>query len=191
MAMLAAGLISSSGFDLWAMLKRWNQRRRYRDVVASGYDPFTGRLRTTKKVDARQINKTAAQKQLEEKTRRLRYDISRWIAQRNLSAAAKVYLELIKLDNKQILPRQQLLDIANQLASENKSAESAQAYEQFLANYPNYEYANQVELMLGILYCRYLNQPDLAIKHLNSAAKKLSDPSQLKMCQDELSKLQK
>jgi len=191
LAMLAAGLISSSGFDLWAMLKRWNQRRRYRDVVASGYDPFTGRLRTTKKVDARQINKTAAQKQLEEKTRRLRYDISRWIAQRNLSAAAKVYLELIKLDNKQILPRQQLLDIANQLASENKSAESAQAYEQFLANYPNYEYANQVELMLGILYCRYLNQPDLAIKHLNSAAKKLSDPSQLKMCQDELSKLQK
>jgi len=32
---------------------------------------------------------------------------------------------------------------------------------------------------------------DLAVKHLQNAAKKLSDPGQLKMCQDELAKLQK
>jgi len=92
-------------------------------------------------------------------------------------------------DNKQVLPRQYLLDIANQLAGDNKPAESAQAYEQFLTHYGNYEYAEQVELMLGILYCRYLNQPELAIKNLEAAAKKLTDPGQLKMCQDELAKL--
>ncbi|MHC4435470.1 MAG: rhomboid family intramembrane serine protease, partial [Planctomycetota bacterium] len=42
LGMLATGLISSSQFDLWAMIKRWDRRRRYRDVVASGYDPYTG-----------------------------------------------------------------------------------------------------------------------------------------------------
>lgn len=109
----------------------------------------------------------------------------------NLASAAQVYLELMALDNQQILPRQHLLDIANQLASDNRPAEAAAAYEQFLTNYSSYEYAEQVELMLGILYSRYLNKPESAIKHLQTAAEKLSDPDQLKMCRDELARLQK
>ena len=87
--------------------------------------------------------------------------------------------------------RQYLLDIANQLASDNKQAQASQAYEQFLTHYSSYEYVEQVELMLGILYSRYLQNSELAVKHLQNAAKKLSDPGQLKMCQDELAKLQK
>jgi hypothetical protein len=40
------------------------------------------------------------------------------------------------------------------------------------------------------LYCRYLDQPEQAIKHLEAATEKLTDPGQLKMCQDELARLQ-
>ena len=69
--------------------------------------------------------------------------------------------------------------------------ESAQAYEKFLTHYSNYEYVEQVELMAGILYSRYLNKPELAIKHLQAAAQKLSDRGQQKMCNDELAKLRK
>lgn len=188
--MLATGLIESSRFDLLAMIKRWNQRRRYRDVISEGYDPFTG-LASAKKIKVKEVKKTAAQQQQEEKIRQLRNEITGRILQHNLSAAAEVYLELIKLDNEQILPRQQLLDIANQLASESKHTESARAYEKFLTHYSNYEYVEQVELMLGILYSRYLQKPELAIKHLQSAAQKLSDSGQVKMCNDELAKLQK
>jgi hypothetical protein len=186
--MLGTGLITGSGLDLWAMLKRWNQRRRYRDVVASGYDPFTGR--TTRPIKVKQVKKTDAQKQHEQRIYDLRSEIASRIDQRNLPAAAELYLELITLDNKQVPPRQYLLDIANQLASENKHAEAAQAYEKFLAHYRTYEYTEQVELMLGILYSRYLNKADLAIKHLQAAADKLSDPGQLKMCREELARLQ-
>jgi len=189
LAMLATGLISSSHFDLLAMLKRWNRRRRYRDVVSSGYDPFTGRT-MTKQIKVKEIKKTAAQQKLEEKTKQLRNEIASRIAQRNLAAATEAYLELIELDSDQILPRQYLLDIANQLASENKHAKSAQAYEKFLTHYSKYEYVEQVQLMLGILYSRYLHQTELAIKHLTAAAEKLTDPGQLKMCNDELDKLQ-
>ena len=106
-----------------------------------------------------------------------------------LAAAAELYLQLMEHDSQQILPRQNLLDIANQLAGDNKHAEAAQAYERFLTHYSNYEYAEQVELMLGILYCRYLDQRELAVKHLQTAAKKLSDPDQLKLCKDELDRL--
>ena len=186
---LAAGLVGSTSFDLWAMIKQWNRRRRYRDAVATGYDPFAGRT-MTKHIKVKEIKKTPAEKQQEEKIKRLRNEISRWIDERNLPAAAQSYLELIELDSEQIPPRQYLLDIANQLASENNHAQAAEAYEKFLAHYGNYEYIEQVELMVGLLYSRYLDQREQALKHLEAAAKKLSDPGQLKMCNDEIAKLQ-
>jgi len=189
MGALAVGLVGGTGFDLWAVTKQWNRRRRYRDAVASGYEPFSGQT-MTKQVKVKEVKITAAQRQHEEKAKQLRGEISDRIAQRNLPAAAELYLELIELDSRQILPRQYLLDIANQLASESKHAQAAAAYEKFLAHYSNYEYIEQVELMLGILYSRYLNQPEQALKHLQAAAKKVTDPGQLQMCNDEIAKLQ-
>ena len=188
--LLATGLISSNHFDLWSMIRQWNRRRQYRDAVAGGYDPFSGRTQV-KFVKAKEIKKTPAQQQAEEKTLRLRNEISNQMLERNLPAAAQVYLKLMGHDSEQVLPRQQLLDIANQLAGESRYTESAQAYEQFLSYYSNYEYVEQVELMLGLIYARYLNQPEAAIKHLQAAEKKLHDPGQLKMCQAELARLQK
>jgi membrane associated rhomboid family serine protease len=188
-AMLATGLISGTSFDLWAMIKRWNRRRRYRDVVSSGYDPFSGRT-SARRISVKEIIKSPAQKERDEQATRLRAEITERLAQRNLPAATGVYLDLMRLDTEQILPRQQLLDIANQLAGDSRHAESAQAYEQFLAHYANYEYTEQIELMLGVLYSRYLNQPADAIKHLKAAADKLTDPGQSKMCRDELAGLQ-
>jgi membrane associated rhomboid family serine protease len=190
LVLLATGLIKSSTFDLFAMIKQWNRRRQFRDAVSSGYDPFSGRT-TTKQIKVREVKKTAAQQQQEEKITQLRSEIVARISERNLPAAAQVYLELMDLDSKQVLPRQYLLDIANQLAGDNKPAQAAKAYEQFLSHYQTYEYVEQVELMLGILYSRYLQNTEMAIKNLQSAATKLSDPGQLKMCQDELAKLQK
>jgi membrane associated rhomboid family serine protease len=187
--LLATGLISGSSLDLWAMIKRWNRRRLYRDVVSSGYDPFTGRT-TPKHIRVKEVIKSASEQQNEQQITKLRGEISERLAERNLAGAAEVYLEMMGLDNQQILPRQQLLDIGNQLAGENKHAEAALAYEQFLAHYGGYEYAEQVELMLGILYARYLSKTEPAIKHLEAAAKKLTDPGQLKMCRDELARLQ-
>ncbi len=187
--LLATGLITGSSLDLWSMIKRWNRRRQYSDVVSSGYDPYTGRTTMRKRIKVKEI-KTTAQRQQEEEIIQIRNEIAARITQRNLSAAAELYLQLIGLDSEQILPRQYLLDIANQLAGEDRRAEAARTYEKFLAHYGSYEYAEQVELMLGILYSRYLSQPDLAIKHLKTAAEKLSDPDQLKMCTDELAKLQ-
>jgi len=189
LGLLATGLISTSSFDLWAMLKQWNRRRQYRDAVSGGYDPFAGRA-GARRIKVKEV-KSPAQQQKDDKSQDLRNEISKRITERNLSAAAALYLELMNHDSGQILPRQILLDIANQLAGDNKPAESARTYEQFLTHYGNYEYAEQVELMLGILYCRYLNQPKLAVKYLEAAAKKLTDPGQLKMCKDELARLQK
>jgi hypothetical protein len=186
--MLGTGLITSSSFDLLAMLKHWNRRRQYRDVIASGYDPFRGT--GAKKINVREIKKdTPADKQQQDRIMQLRSEITQRITERNMSEAANKYLELVKLDAEQLPPQQHLLDIANQLASENKHTEAAAAYEKFIRHYKTYGYIEQVQLMLGILYSRYLNQTEPAIKHLEAAEAKLTDAGQLQMCRDELRRL--
>ncbi len=187
LGLLATRLVAPSHFDLWAMIRRWNHRRQYRDAVADGCDPFAG-AGGRRRVVAREVPSPADQ---EKQTRvdQIRHEISQWLDQRNVAAAADLYLELMRVDPEQVLPRQSLLDIANQLASEKQAAEAARAYEQFLKNYGAYEYAEQVELMVGILYSRYLHQPEQAVSHLRKAAEHLRDDGQLKMCREELAKL--
>ena len=185
--LLAARLMEGTHYDLWLMLQQWNRRRQYRDAVVAGYDPFAGAGRR-RRVEAREVPGPNGQRQ--EKIEQLRHGISRWIEQHNLPAAADLYQELVRLDPGQVLPRQQLLDMANQLMSDHRAAEAALAYEQFLTHYSTaYEYPEQVELMLGILYSRYLHDPPKAVEHLQKAAQRLTDPGQLQMCRNELTRL--
>jgi membrane associated rhomboid family serine protease len=186
--LLATGIVSVSGFDLWSMIRQWNRRRRYRDSVAVGFDPFAGR-RPVKQIKVKEVKKSADQQEKEDKIAGIRNEISSRMTQRNFAAAAQLYLQLIGLDSEQLLSRQYLLDIANQLASEAKYEEAAQAYEKFIRHYGNYEYIEQVELMLGLIYSRYLHRAEAAMHYLKEAEKKLTDTGQLKMCRDELKKL--
>jgi len=187
--LLATKLIDSNYSDLWSIIRQWNRRRRFRDTVAGGNDPFKG-ANMRKSVRAKEVApKTTTSVQAEETTR-LRAEITALINQRNLAAAAERYLELLKPDTEQVLPRQYQLDVANQLMSMGKWAASARAYELFLAHYSTYEHIEQVRLMLGVLCSRYLNKPEKAVELLRAAQEKLTDAGQKKMCSDELAKLQ-
>ncbi len=170
------------------MARQWNRRRQYRDVVAGGYDPFSG-TGAGRSVESREVRKTVAQMQKEEDVVNLRGEIGQRIEEHNLPSAADLYVQLMNVDSEQILPRQYLLDIANQLASSQRASEAAFAYSQFLSHYGSYQHAEQVELMLGLLYARYLHRPQEAITHLERASERLSDPAQVQMCQEELAKL--
>jgi membrane associated rhomboid family serine protease len=185
--LLKTRLLSGTHYDLWGMIQQWNRRRQYRDAVAAGYDPFRG-VSPRRPVASKEIPRVHLGRP--EKIEQIRHAIADRIGQHNLHAAADLYLELMRLDPGQVLPRQHLLDIANHLTSEHRAAEAAQAYEQFLSHYrTTYEYAEQVELMLGILYSRYLHQREKAIEHLQRAAERLIDPAQARMCRDELARL--
>ncbi len=182
---LGTNVLTPSGNDLWTMIRQWNRRRRYRKAVAD-YDPFTGIGKNSKgpfKTEASQPTKQ------DKRVHSLRNEIAQRMNQRNIPAAAEAYLDLMAVDNTQLLPRAYLLEIANQLAGQNRYEEAARAYEQFLENYGSYDYADQVELMLGLIYARYMNETQNAKQHLQAAMEKLSDPGQIKLCREELQKL--
>lgn len=185
---LALGWIAGSHFDLWAMIQRWNRRRQYRDAVAHDGSPLAESV-NRRPVRAKVVQKTPEQLAQEQEMQALRQKISDLLLQRNLPSAAESYLHLMELDSDQVLSRQHLLDIANQLASSRQSQAAAGAYEQFLAHYGNYEYIEQVMLMVGIIYARYLDEAEKAIKYLRKAEQRLTDAQQLRMCREELARL--
>jgi len=185
--LLRIGWLKRDGFDLWYMIEQWNKRRRYRAVISEGADPITGTARRS--VEARERPKTPEQQHREARVDKLRLDISHWLTQHNTATAAQLYIDLMKLDDAQILPRQSLLDVANQLASENRYTEAARAYEQMLTHYRGYEHLEQVKLMLGLIYARYLHREDRAREVLKEALTHLVDPNQKAMCRKELARI--
>lgn len=185
--LLAGGLIDSNHGDLWSMLRQWNRRRRFRDAVSGGYDPFSGTDRKT--VFSRVTHASKPDIEKEKQIIDLRSRIGEAMNNRNPAQAAALYLQLLETDKAQILPRQLQLDVANQLMSEGKWQPSADAYEKFLTLYANYEFAEQVHLMLGLLYSRYLSKPQEAIKNLEQALDRLNDSGQKTMCRQEIDRL--
>lgn len=187
LALLAGGLIESNYSDLWSMVRQWNRRRQFRDVVSSGYEPFSGTGRKT--VPSRISASKNAAGEKEDAILALRGQISQTMSNRDPKQAAALYLKLLELEKAQVLPRQLQLDVANQLMSEGKWHESAEGYEKFLSLYSGYEFAEQVHLMLGLLYSRYLAKPAEAINHLEQALQRLTDPGQKAMCRQEIERL--
>jgi membrane associated rhomboid family serine protease len=183
LGLLAVGMLPRDQFDVLALLARWNRRRQYRTMVSQGYNPFgytppPGEPRSAP-IDPR------TSRILE-----LRAEIAEEIAHQNLPQAAALYLELKKLDPAQVLSRQAQLDVANQLASQQLHTEAAQAYEQFLTQYPNFDQIEQVELMLGVIYARYLNNYERARQLLLRALARLHTERQIQWARSELSRIE-
>jgi membrane associated rhomboid family serine protease len=188
-ALLAVRLLPRDPFDFLALVQRWNRRRQYQSLVASGYDPFGAKLPPA----ASHRSKTEAERDTwdpaVEKIKELRAQVHEAIAHHNLPHAAILFLELKALDPDQVLSRQAQLDVANQLASQQFHLQAADAYEQFLRHYPNYAQIEHVELMLGLIYARYLNRAARARELLERAARKLHTDREVRMAREELEKL--
>lgn len=170
LALQAARLLPRQSGDLLSVLLRWRRGHAPHDRPA---EPRPG--------DAPQSMEVTM----------LRARCSDAAAQRDLPAAAALYRQLHALDPQQCLPRQAQLDIASQLASEQRFPDAAVAYELFLRHYPAFEQANEVELMLGLVYARYLDRPDRAIALLRRALETLPPGKQADLAQRELDRLER
>ena len=111
------------------------------------------------------------------------------VSRHDIATAAHLYLQLKAADPQQALPKQAQIDVANQLAGEQKYTEAAEAYETLMRVYPKTEQIEQMELMLGLIYARYLNQYDRASHFLQRAVLRLHDPNSLTLAREELERI--
>ena len=189
MALLGAQLLPRDQFDVLALVRQWNRRRQYRDLVNKGFDPFGyggGRAPARGAVGAAAVPLDAATARVAE----LRAGISDAVARHDMDAAVARFTELRQVDPGQVLSRQAQLDVANHLAGIQRYREAADAYEQFLQAYPKYDQIEQVQLMLGIVYGRYLNQYARAKQHLEAALPRLFGDREREMARAELARVE-
>jgi tetratricopeptide (TPR) repeat protein len=183
--MLVFKILPHNPFDLWTVFNRWRRRQQFQFMVADGYDPFQG----TKPGRKRIFSKTTSVNPNQEEIMALRAEVNAAMFANNLGLAGEKYLQVLSLDDKQVLPQQQQLDIANHLMQTAQHREAAVAYELFLSYYPTYPFTEQVQLMLGLLYSRYLSNTELARQNLKKALEKLHNTTQIQMARDELNRL--
>lgn len=181
--LLAVRLLPRDQFDIVALMHRWNKRRQYRGMVSKGFDPFG--LQQASQIPDRGPADPKSQQILE-----LRARISDATRQHDNAAAAEMYQQLRQIDPQQVLSRQAQLDIANQLASQQNFKAAAEAYELFLKAYPNFEQLEQVELMLGLIYARYLNQYSRAKQCLIHAVARLHSEREIDLAKSELLRIE-
>jgi len=193
--LLAIRLLPRDPFDFLALVHRWNRRRQYQSLVAAGYDPFgspaaaAAAAANARREEERGGRAAAAYDATIERIKELRAQVYEAIAHHNLPHAAILFMELKAVDPDQVLSRQAQLDVANQLASQQFYPQAADAYEQFLRHYPNFAQVEHVELMLGLIYARYLQRNARARELLTHAVTRLHGESELTMARQELEKL--
>lgn len=180
--LLSTHLVQRDHYDLFAMFQRWRRRHEYQQMVAEGNNPFAGTY-------VRPASPAAAKLHVNPQVIELRDAILTLIHAHQLPAAAARYAELVALDPKSILPAQDQLDIANQLMSEGRHELAAKAYEDYLLQYKSPEPPEHIQLLLGLIYARYLPRPERATEMFKSALAKLHDPSRRALAEQELARL--
>lgn len=176
--MLLIRALPRDQYDIVAMMKRYYQRQQYRTMMA---DPNT-RAQMTYGHMARPISAATGEVIEQPDTPpnsaviNLRGEIADLIELRDYEGASTKYDELLAKDGDQVLPRKQLLDVANHLMRTNRHEQAAAAYERFLKHYPTDLEAQQVQLVLGIIYVKYLEQHQKAEQYLRDCLSKLTNP---------------
>jgi hypothetical protein len=182
-------LLPRDQFDVLALMHRWNKRRQYHSLVRSGYNPFAPAPYKPPKPPSQERQQQLIS-QAVAKIQEMRAEILEAVAHHNVAYAAARFLDLKKLDANQVLSRQAQLDVANQLASQQFYLEAAEAYEAYVRCYPNSTQAPHVQLMVGVIYARYLRRYDRAKEHLNKALQRLHNEQEIAMARNELRRIE-
>lgn len=180
--MLRAHALPRDQFDIVALWRRWYHRQ---SVAGALRDP-NARARAQFGRVARPVTPTGrpvASLQLDHITD-LRMRITQALSARDRITAAELYQELLQVDPKQVLSQDQQLEIAYQLYVMGRMPTAAAAYERYVEAYPGAGDADQVRLLLGILYARDLGQFDIAKRYLAEAKTRLADSKRRQQCDE-------
>ena len=183
--LLGANLVPRDHMDALSLLRRWKLRREHRaglEHLGGGGHGSAHDILPARAVDPAVVQQVALVQATRDK-------INAAFDRDNLREAAKQYATLLRVDDRQILPMGRQLDVANQLVADGRHADAALAYERFLGRYQAHADHAQTQLMLGLIYGRYLARPADARRHLEAAMERLEDAAERDIARRELDAL--
>ncbi len=180
MVLLATRAVPRNQFDMLALWDRWRRR------TGIGPSRPVARPIRGRPIEVEDLGSKPLQRVARTPVEQLREEINLHMAERELEEAVERYERLLALDPNQVLSRPQQLELANYLAQSRRYRLAARAYEAYLSTYPGSGDAPQVLLFVGMIYGRYLADPQRAVAHLRKALEGLQVESQRKLAEEEL-----
>lgn len=150
-ALLASGALKREPYDMFSIAKQAHRRRVFKGEVAKGRSAWSNQhaldVRTGKRgaEDAARVERRAA--------------VLRTLEGEDETAMASAYRRMLEGDPGAVLPRDAQLEVANRLYGAGEKDLAASAYERFLSRYGTDTEASVVQLMLGLICARHLNDP--------------------------------
>jgi tetratricopeptide (TPR) repeat protein len=172
MGLLLSRLLSREPYDMLSLIEQKRRQAKFRRATRSGESPWQGQIGEPGGEPA--PAPTAEEQALMER----RQEINRALQQGRSSDAGALYAQLLEEHPDQVMSEQQQLDLANQLMSEGRYQAAAAAYELFLRHYPAHRHVQQVRLILGLIYARYLGRKERARELLGQAVDQLQGEDQ-------------
>ncbi len=177
--LLGLRIIPRKEMDVFFMFSQWRRRRAFRAVSQQSRGAsWDAPIRTGHEQLAQHTPKPRAMTEREQAEAAERAAIAKLMADHDLAGAAQRYRQLLSRNVEAVLPEDRQLDIANQLAAEKHDRHAAIAYELLLKSYPKSPKADEVRLMLGMIYLRRLGNRERAKELLEAARPGLRDPKQ-------------
>lgn len=191
LALLATGMLPREPYDFPALITRARKRWTARRLTRKGWSPWQADMmnRDNGPSKPKDLRTTSADDPKLESINRQRADVITALAAGNHRRAVQGYEQLLKLDDEQILPRAHQLDVGGLAMQAGRYDTAAGAYERFSRAYPDDEAGEEVKLILGLIYCRYLHAPGRASPLLRHAANNHPDPARrelAKQCLNEI-----
>ena len=183
MVILLLRLVPRDHYDLLSLLNRARRRAAYRQMVSRGYNPFNKPVPPPPGVTKIRGPVTVADPAMTE----LLNKVQQHRREHNMPAAAAAYRELTAKFPAARLPGDAQLDVANQLMVEKDFKLAAGAYESALSSSGSGTRNDEIKQILGLIYARYLGNPQRALELFESILDHIHDPQRRAFVQDEIS----
>ena len=184
--MLVIGAMPRSQFDMLALFNRWRRRSGLtmaEPVVRQRH--VHGRPVRAAEIDSEPLVSFEKLQPIERK----REELLDAIDTGDPEKARRLYQQLLALDAEQILPRRHQLELGNLLKQGGHFDDAVHAYAAFEQAYPHAADTPQIRLLLGLLYSRYLQRPDEALRWLERSLEGLTISSQRELAEQEIAVL--
>lgn len=185
MILLWTRVLPREPYDLLSLLEHRKRRQEFRSLTRKGFEPWQGRAGMRPTSAGEVTPPTPAEQRVMDK----RAEVSRALSTKHLDRAAELYAELLDLDADQVLSPLAQVELANHVASTGHHELAARMYELYLNTYKSTADREQLELMLALLYIRYLRRGQRARELLSTAMPKLRDADQKSLAQSLLRQL--
>lgn len=185
MGLLAARLLPREPYDLLALIEHRRRRAQFKAATRKGYRPWE----FNKPGDPSHGTDQPPVSEQQKKVMDLRARVADAMSAHQYADALAHYRELLKADPDQVLGQQLQLDVATQLMAERAYTDAAVAYERFLQTYTGYSQHEQVQLMLALIYARYLHQNDRARQLVEAALPRLHDHEHRQLAEQVMAEL--